>query len=186
MSKTETQKYFFVFDVESIGLHGEGFAVAGGVYLASGAAQSEFAMACPPDEASGAASDREWVKANVPVLEITHQIPRLVRDAFWTEWMNAKQRYPGIVMAAECLWPVEANFVAQCVRDNPDERTWEGPYPFQEIASFLSAAEMDPMATYERNPSELPAHNPLADSRQSARLLSGALAKIGGYSSGDF
>ena len=30
---------FFVIDVESVGLHGEGFAVAGGVYLRNGAAQ---------------------------------------------------------------------------------------------------------------------------------------------------
>ena len=40
---------FFVFDVESVGLHGEGFAVAGGVYTATGGTLWEFWLACPVD-----------------------------------------------------------------------------------------------------------------------------------------
>ncbi len=60
---------FFVFDVESIGLHGEGFAVAGGVYSKDGATQWEFSFSCPQEECEGDADDRQWVKENVPVLE---------------------------------------------------------------------------------------------------------------------
>ncbi len=168
---------FFVFDVESVGLHGEGFAVAGGIYI-DGAAQSEFRFCCPVEEAQGSDTDREWVKENVPVMEITHRTPKQVREAFWTEWARAKLRYPGITMAGECIWPVEAAFVANCVYQNREARNWEGPYPFHEIASIMLAAGMNPMATYERRESEKPAHEPLADARLSARLLHEAMTAL--------
>lgn len=167
---------FFVFDVESVGLHGEAFAVAGGIYI-NGAAQSEFRFCCPIEEAYGDAEDREWVKANVPVMEITHRNPACVRGAFWVEWEKAKKRYPDITMAGECIWPVEAGFVSRCIHEGYG-RKWSGPYPFHEIASVMLAAGMDPMATYEREESEKPAHEPLADARQSARLLATALRSL--------
>ena len=169
---------FFIFDVESIGLHGEGFAVAGGVYLANGAAQYEFAYSCPMSEAKGVEEDRQWVKENVPILEITHRMPIAMRDEFWKQWTEAKSKYPDITMAVECGWPVEARFLAACINDFPEGRRWEGPYPLQEIASLMTAAGMEPMANYPRTASELPAHNPLTDARLSARLLSTALVKL--------
>lgn len=168
-------KSYFVFDVESIGLHGEGFAVAGGVYLENGAVQWEFCFACPTTMAFGDPEDRKWVSKNVPAMEITHREPFSIRDAFWGEWIKAKSQ--GAEMAAECLWPVEARFLASCVGDDPLSRTWTGPYPFHDIASIMLAKGMDPKATYPRTPSEMPAHHPLSDARQSARLLSEALYK---------
>lgn len=174
----EDPKYFFVFDVESVGLHGEGFAVAGGVYLENGAVQYEFCYSCPLEAARGEVEDFQWVRANVPYFEPTHRTPVLVRNAFWESWKIAKNNYPGIVMVAECGWPVEARFLIKCVEDDPSRRNWEGPYPLQEVASFMFAAGMDPMATYPRTPSEAPAHHPLMDARLSARLLSEALTKI--------
>lgn len=171
-------KSFFVFDVESVGLHGEGFAVAGGVYLENGAGQYEFCFACPIDECKGDEEGRAWVKKNCPTLEVTHHIPFEIRDAFWKEWIKAKENYPEIVMVAECGWPVEARFLAACVDDAPEERRWQGPYPLHEIATLLIAAGMNPMEKYTRTPSEHPEHNPLADSRLSARLLSIALEKV--------
>ena len=172
----ETAPYF-VFDVESIGLHGEGFAVAGGVYIA-GAPQHEFRFSCPMEEAEGSDDDRAWVKANVPVIEVTHRTPSAVRESFWDEWTKAKERYPGITMAGECIWPVEAGFVARCIYQDIEARKFAGPYPMHEIASFMVAAGMDPMATYDRTPGELPKHDPLADARQSARLLHEAMVTL--------
>jgi len=168
---------FFVFDVESVGLYGEAFAVAGGIYI-NAVAQSEFRFCCPIWEAKGDEDDRQWVMANVPVMEITHRHPAAVREAFWSEWEKAKARYPGITMAGECIWPVEAGFVAACIRQEIADRKWSGPYPFHEIASVMLAAGMDPMATYEREESEKPAHEPLADARQSARLMATALRSL--------
>lgn len=166
---------FFVFDVESIGLHGEGFAVAGGVYLSNGAAQWEFSFCCPLDKAEGLLSDREWVFRNVPTLEITHRDTLGIRMAFWAVWEKAKSS--GVEMAAECLWPVEARFLHDCIKDDA-QRLRDAPYPLHEIASIMLAAGMNPMATYDRAPSEMPRHNPLSDARQSARLLSVALARL--------
>lgn len=169
-------KAYFVIDVESVGLHGQAFAVAGGVYLENGSPQWEFKLACPIDECDGLPDDRKWVKENIPTIQETHRTPQAMRDAFWPLWLKAKSE--GAVMAADCLWPVEAGFMEQCIRDDSATRNWEGPYPFMEIASFLAAAGMHPLAKYDRTPSEMPVHDPLADARQSARMLSIALAKI--------
>jgi hypothetical protein len=170
-------KPFFVFDVESIGLHGEGYAVGGGVFFTDGTSDPgfEFTFAANPDLAEGDQSDRDWVRDNIPNLPITHPKPSLIRGHFWTLWLEAKKKYPSITMAAECGWPVEANFLARCVQDQKESRNWQGPYPLHEIASFMEAAGMDPMATYDRLPSEEPKHHPLGDAKQSARLLMQAL-----------
>lgn len=170
--------HYFVFDVESVGLHGQGFAVAGGVFCDNGAIQYGFKFAADPEDAAGRGDDLDWVKENIPVLAITHRSMRGVRDAFWAEWEKAKKNYPGIAMAAECGWPVEARFLCECVDDDKLGRRWAGPYPLIEIASVMLAAGMDPMATYERTPSELPKHDPYADAVQSARLLFTALQKL--------
>ena len=168
---------FFVFDVESVGLHGEGFAVSGGVYI-GGACQYGFCFACPLEEAAGSESDRKWVKANVPLIEVTHSTPEGVREAFWGQWLKAKDAHPGICMAGECIWPVEAGFVSRCIAQDPEVRNWAGPYPFHDIASIMLTAGMDPLAEYDRLPGELPKHHPSADAAQSARLLFTALQKI--------
>lgn len=173
-------KSFFVFDVESVGLHGEGFSVAGGVYLENGSPQWEFCYACPREKAEGLSSDRAWIDVNVPALEITHISTLNMRLDFWQTWEKAKLE--GAEMAAECLWPVEARFISDCVRDDA-QRLPTAPYPFHEISSVMLAAGMNPMGTYDRTPSELPKHNPLADARQSARLLAQALERI---ETGDF
>lgn len=186
------QPVFFVFDVESVGLHGEGYAVAAGVYDAEGKVLTrpagnyatdtpwEVRFACDPDDANGAKTDRDWITANVPSIPVNAECPWAVRRMFWAEWQLAKDTHPGITMAGECVWPVEARFLSACVDDCPEgqDRRWEGPYPLHEIASFMQAAGMDPMATYERLPDELPKHDPVGDVRQSARLLATALGKL--------
>jgi hypothetical protein len=166
---------FMVFDVESIGLHGEGFAVGWIVvgsknplgYVKSGC------YCCPPQQAKGTDGNRLWVAQNVPVMEPTHASPREVRDAFWAEWVDWKNE--GAVLVADCCWPVEARFLAACVDDDPQAREWEGPYPLHDLASVLLALGRDPLATNERMPGELPVHHPLADALQSARLLLDAI-----------
>ena len=168
----------FIFGVESIGLHGEGFAVAGGVYSEHGSCLREFAYHCNPDEADGNSVDREWVENNVTICKSSILLPNPdhVRTHFWREWIAAKEE--GALMFVECGWPVEAAFLEACVRRNRALYNWLGPYPMHEIASVMLVAGMNPMATYERLPHELPAHEPLADSRLSARLLHQALTSI--------
>ena len=168
---------FFIFDVESIGLFGEPFAVGGGVYI-GGAAHYEFRYSFLHTNAKGCDDDRQWILENVPIIGVTHVLPQHVVNMLWYEWQKARTMYPGIIMAAECGWPIEANILHRTVVFNINERKWNGPYPLHEIASFMVAAGMDPMAKYERNKSELPEHDPLADSRLSARLLFEALERI--------
>lgn len=165
--------YLFVIDVESVGLHGEGFAV--GYVVVSTEARCTVkagAFACPQDFAIGFRHDREWVKTHVSVEPrdtVMLDNPRQVRERFWSTWREWQSE--GAVLFADCGWPVEARFLAACVADARMERSIHGPYPLHEIASFRLAAGFDPLATELRLPIELPAHDPLRDAIQSARLL---------------
>jgi len=82
------------------------------------------------------------------------------------EWQSQEA-----VLVADCGWPVEARFLAGCIDDHPVSREWHGPYPFYDLASFLLAMGRHPLERNSRLDSELPAHNPLADAKQSARIL---------------
>ena len=168
---------FFIFDVESIGLHGDAFAVGGGIYV-DGKARKEFMFATHPNMAAGTAEDRAWVMENIAPIKLTHKNMPLMRLAFWREWIAAKKKYPDIVMMAECGWPVEARFLAKCIDDDITERRWNGPYPLHEIATYMLAAGMEPIMRYPRQEDETPAHHPLHDARQSARLLFTAIKRI--------
>ena len=170
-----TEKIFFVFDVESIGLHGEGFAVGWVVIGETGATYEESYLACPPGAARGSASSRGWVEENIPEIRPTHNTPIAVRDAFWGILKMWKKN--GAAIVADCCWPVESRFLAQCVDDNPEDREWDGPYPLHDIASVLLAHGEDPLLTRDRLSDEIPQHNPLKDAKQSARILFSALAK---------
>lgn len=179
--------YFMVFDVESVGLHGEGFSV-GFVVLDANTGEEVAAAGweCLPMYADGTQEDRGWVANNVP-LGIPGMRPcqttRDVREHFWGAWTEWKAK--DAVLAADVPWPVEARFLAACVdqgqtaRRNP--RAWDGPYPLLDIASIRYAVGLDPLGTEERTMAEKPAHNPICDARQSARLLWEALMRAPEY-----
>lgn len=166
---------YMVFDVESIGLHGEGFSVGWCVISEDGKPIASAQYACEPERAQGSAEDREWIGENVPRPGQGYNCssPRGVRDEFWRAWEFANKQ--GFYLAADVAWPVEARFLSACIADDP-ARNWKGPYPLIDISSVRFAAGLDPLATVERLPNELPVHDPLADARQSARLLIEALA----------
>lgn len=171
-----SQQTIFSFDVESIGLHGEGYAAGYVVLNEDGDEIEARRYACDPAVAIGTDTcdaDRAWVSANCPSIEATHDLPDDVRDAFWSalqHWM-AK----GAIVVADCAWPVEARFLARAALEHPGQ---SGPYPLHDVATMLLAAGMDPLATYDRRENELPKHDPLADARQSARLWREAMSRI--------
>jgi hypothetical protein len=169
-------QFWMVFDIESVGLHGEGFAYAAVVMSANGVVVEEFGARCDPKYADGTSGGREWVEEavpkNLPGLDSV-PYPLSVRDHFWAKW--EAWRAAGAYLAADCAWPVEANFLSACVRDDADSRGALGPYPLIDIGSVLFACGMNPLAEYKRENNELPPHNPLNDARQSARLLREAL-----------
>lgn len=171
--------FFFVFDVESIGLHGEGFAVGFVVIDAEGNQHDCALYSCPPEAARGSAGGHAWVKENCPALPITHRCPWQVRAAFWRNWLDWRARAGSqkAYMVADCGWPVEARFLAACVEDDPMAREWEGPYPLHDLATLLLARNLDPLLNRVRKETELPEHHPLMDAKQSARILIECLEK---------
>lgn len=161
---------FFVFDIESIGLHGQGYAAGFVVISEDGTEVDSGRFACDPERCGsfwGDEDDRIWVKANIPPIAITHKNANEVRQELWKKWREWADK--GAIMAADCPWPVEARFLILSIENNGCK--WDGPYPFIDIASVVLAKGGDPLATFDRLPSEMPKHDPLADARQSARIL---------------
>jgi hypothetical protein len=174
--KTPSTHLYFVFDVESIGLHGEGFAVGYVVKDIEGNEHDCGKFSCLPSNAVGGEDSYKWVRDNIPEMKPTHDAPWLVRAAFWRAWLKWKEK--GAVMAADCPWPVEARFLAACVDDSPGVREWQGPYPLIDVGSVILANGGDPKGKFDRLESERPEHDPLNDARQSARLLIENLSKV--------
>lgn len=175
-------QYWFIFDVESIGLQGEGFAVACGIYQ-NGKELEYTVFSCPSAAAKGRSIDREWILENVHISDedINCKDPIEVRDRFWNYWLYTKSNinYQNLLMAAECVWPVETNFLGQCFSDGiVAEKLIASPYPLIDICNWMAAAGMDPMKNYERLENELPVHHPLGDIRQSARLFQMSLNRL--------
>lgn len=163
-----------VFDVESVGLHGDAFAV-GYVVVDEDGKEIEFGLqACDPSFCRGTRTDHAWVVKNVPDIAGDGD-PAELRSWFWEAWRRWSFQ---AVLWADCGWPVETRFLALCVDDAPLERTWTAPYPVHEIATAALLSGANPIVEHERLPGELPAHNPLHDARQSARLLLGYLKQI--------
>lgn len=171
-------KLYMVFDVESVGLHGEGYAVGWVVVDSEGRHIAGASYACDPDRAKGDEDGRKWVTENAPMPTYGYNCssPRWIRDEFWRAWDYAKKK--GAVLVADCAWPVEARFLAACIDDDPKERAWGGPYPLHDVATARLAAGLDPLAKLDRLPDELPVHDPAADARQSARLFLEALNQL--------
>ena len=165
-------------DCESVGLHGETYAYGYVLITEQGETLETGYGGCASILAEGNQDDRRWVEKNIdPHLpEPTAESIFDLRSKFWDVW--SKHKNNGVILAADCLWPVEAKFLLECVRDNPPARSFDGPYPFIDISSVLLAAGKDPIGDYEREEDELPVHNPLADAKQSARLFIEALDKL--------
>ena len=145
---------FMVFDVESIGLHGEGFAVAWVVVNRNGERLDEGCVACDPSLCAGTDESRAWVAENVPPLYPSSPTKQHLRNTFWHAWRHWADK--GAALVADCAWPVEANFLSACVRLNHKEREWQGPYPLHDLASVLLALGADALAVTERLPTNCP------------------------------
>ncbi|AYV83315.1 MAG: hypothetical protein Hyperionvirus5_121 [Hyperionvirus sp.] len=170
------------FDVESLGLYGDAFAVGAVIHNHLGEEMGTLFEHCPhtaTKEASLDLSDprnrSEWIVKNVvPVLKTPASCknPREIRDKFWKfyrEWiMIAKNLKMKLDVVVDAGYPVETNFLRECVGDSFEERQYEGPYPLQEVQTAIKLAGYT--KENERLAGEEPAHHPLADSRQSARI----------------
>jgi hypothetical protein len=163
--------HHLVFDVESIGLHGEAFAVGYVILNDEGTNVREGIFACDPKNARGTKESHEWVAENVPALPVDCESTGEMRLAFWALYQIMKRTYGDLLLWADCAWPVEARFLISCVEMDLPANEWNGPYPLHEIATLALARGLDPIGTFDRLPDELPAHHPLNDARQSARIV---------------
>lgn len=183
-------KYLMIVDVESIGLYGPPFAVGYVVVDTEWNIKDrhlysvglDYAIACCENIVDGSVinnnfyyaskEDMVWALDNLPYIHATHTKFTRMYERFWTNWINWKCF--GAVMCADCPYPVETNFLRECIMIDR-ERASDAPYPLYDVASVVAAAGGDPLATYNRLWNELPAHNPLADVMQSVRILKTAL-----------
>jgi hypothetical protein len=166
---------YMVFDVESNGLHGLGFAV-GWVHLAYDDESGQFEITEPEIAVAPTPAPTDpWVIEHVlPALPPpTHLDIAGIRERFTTRHYQMSLQYARL--AADVVWPVESNFLRYCHTENFPG--WRAPYPLIDIASVRLGAGLDPLGDELRLPVELPIHNPLADARQSARLLAQALSR---------
>jgi hypothetical protein len=122
------------FDVESNGLHGSAFAVAGVVIGPGRRILSQFIARCPIEGPVD-----PWVTENVlePMVDIaeTHPHGRGMRDAFWAWYLEAKAG-AGLIVAAN-PYPVEARFLIACQSDDMAARSFDHPFPYYDLSSML-------------------------------------------------
>lgn len=182
-----------VFDVESIGLHGHGFAA--GYVLMEGEDLVDMGWAaCSPYGAGGTEDGRDWVLSNCPWSTkpetFTDPPPAAVftcseelQDWFWERWI----RETSCELWADVPWPVEARFLIEAVgRGEPAEGWLRGegptaretagsPYPLFDVRSVVEAVLMLPDGDRYREKIEgvKPAHkhHPLYDAMCSASQL---------------
>lgn len=170
------EQVFAVLDVESIGLFGESFWWGIVVVDRRGNEVLSDSQICRPGYCAGTDEGRAWVLQNCPLPTKYEPIGASeIRTRFAVCWAGLKERWPDVTMWADCSWPVEARFLRDVYLCNPG---FEGPYPLHDVATLRFAAGFDPLATNERMENELPAHSPVCDARQSARLLIEALDRL--------
>ncbi len=156
----------FVFDVESIGLHGVGFAVGATVIDQKSKLEvDKFALVST--EGMVDACDNEWVKKNVfPKISNFPNCQSLIelRDKFYAFYCKHKDTCE---IWSDVNFPVETNFLSAVVNDDIKNREWNMPYPLLDISSQIDVS----ISRIENCGIEgLQEHNPLHDAIASAYL----------------
>ena len=172
---------WLVIDVESCGLHGAPFAV-GAVLMVRGLWDHLY-MKCwatkVPDDGWLSEEDLAWVKANVKVKPNCEHIVE-VYENFLNWWHMLQLKYPGIRMAADCAWPVEARFLLEVANHARKSGRKFEVYPLVDISSVMLMVGLDPLASYPRAEYNLPAHHPLNDAKHSAGIFYDCMRRLGG------
>jgi hypothetical protein len=164
--------FWFVFSVKTVGIFGEAYSVGGGIFTNAGEEVSSFLFTCDRDLSEPGAEPDRYILEGFPKDAVTHTSPAGVRAAFSERLSEAMRTHWSPLVAARFCHPGPSRFLSQ------SEPRPQNPTILHDIASIMLAAGMDPVATYPRLASELPKHNPLADARQSARLLGEAIRKL--------
>lgn len=178
--------YYFVFDVESVGLFGPPFGYAYVIVDEDGEEHESDCKWISVDTALNDMSSRhrvvsgdlEWVEENiVPHMgNLRLQALSFLLSSFWESWCDAIVKYPGIRMVADCQFPVEAGFLLD-IATLYKLTIMGSPHPVLDVNSAMLLTDRDPLHACGRLENEKPEHHPLADTRQSARLFIECLKK---------
>lgn len=163
---------YFVFDVQSAGLYGNGFAV--GYVVVDDADFLEHARdwrTAGVGAVECTDSDGEWLRHNLPADVLFPEKDHRMSLNQLRAWFETEvEKYPDVMLVSDCAFPVETNFLLACNIQ---------PYPLIDVSTALLMAGRDPVGTYDRKPEELPKHHPLADARQSGRMLLECMVSTG-------
>ncbi len=191
----------FVFDVESMGLYGEAFAVGWVVddYF-EGEIDSGY-ISMPTDGLIAAYGERKWLEENIfpnlpaptiteaDIAEFKEANPKLkfqelsdyysyvLRSQFWKilqKWLDK-----GALIWVDCGFPIETNFLNLCIADNIIRSDFTYIFYFiNDLVTLMFLTGKNPNLSYERLESEKPVYHPTKDARQSARLIRQCLEEL--------
>ncbi len=152
----------FVFDCESVSLHGPTFAV-GAIVLEQETRNEVARFELLAEEGLPLCND--WVKENVlphlsgmPACKTMKEL----RDRFFEFYMEHKESCD---IYSDVNFPVETNFLSAVVADDPSGRQLQMPYHLYDIVNDIPI-EIERIK--ERGLSGLRKHHPLDDARASA------------------
>lgn len=190
MFKNNPDQKYMVFDVESFGLYGEGFAYGYVVIDGMGKIYEERLCSCNMNTTfegefishelhvggytgdawfDSVMDDRDWLDMNIPCLDevpnhIGFEDPKALRKDFLQQLKRL--RTEGVELIGDCIYPVETNFIAKAFEDVVIETIDDSPFIYD--INLLQKMEGLHLPFLE---SELPQHNPLNDAKQSARVF---------------
>lgn len=167
---------YIFFDVECRGLYGEAFSFGMVLTTDDGSVVREWEHGCNYYEAefgvrAGKAEADPWLLEHV----IPHQRqpdcndPGHLQAVFVACLKTAHELGEKIQLVADVAFPCETNFLNRCFMAFKERQAF-APYPLLDLSTLLLAKGYDPVGTFERRENELPAHNPLNDARQTARI----------------
>jgi hypothetical protein len=183
-------KFLLSVDAESWGVMGDIFWIGAVVYDEEGKEVGAFSASVDPFLCSQAepedtdllerSNTRVWLTANVfPHMKYRMHLPNgtiaSLRDGFWA-WFQAVRANGEVHLLADCGLCIESRLLVDAIKDKP-ERLSEAPWFVHDVATALHIAGRDPTGTYARRANEVPAHDPVCDARQTARLF----AECGGW-----
>lgn len=163
-------KKYLVFDVESAGLMGKGFAFGYVVVLEDGTEIESGVQSAGIDSVICSPEDKIWLEANLPheILYPKDQ-DRVSLDLLRKCFLGVLEANQDAEVVVDCGYPVESGWLLEIGAK---------VYPLHELATALKMSGNDPTGHYPRLANEAPAHHPLYDARQTARLWLEALRDV--------
>lgn len=154
------KKYYFVVDIESDGLYGEGFCVSAIVVdIRSGKMIDKFIGIAESNKVTS-----EWVKKEaLPHLRNIKDYGTKdnLRKEFWSFYESYRK---DSIILTDSGSPVEAYWFRQCVMDNHSEREYLGPFPMHDVATAVLLSGVGNVTRLEyAGLTEYPQHHPYYD-----------------------